>query len=123
MPSTLTDRQSALAAVISELEAAVSVAKPLAEMLSNGSTPAQLLSNYVGSIQMNASEHPFDIKYTCRCSLDRAERSINMLGREEVREIVLKDEDTKVRCDFCGRNYRIPLHRLREMLAEFDVMN
>ena len=110
-------------AIISELEASVRTAKPLAEMLSNGCNPIELLTNFVGTIPMNPSEHPFDIKYTCRCSLDRAERSINMLGRDEIKEIVSLGVASKVRCDFCGRSYSISLERLREMLTQFDVMN
>lgn len=108
---------------IGDLEAAVTAAKPLAEMLVAGSNAIQLLKNLTGSIPMNPSEHPFDLKYSCRCNQDRAERSINMLGREEIKEMIAKSESSKIRCDFCGRHYTISFDRLREMLANFDRMN
>jgi molecular chaperone Hsp33 len=110
-------------AVIAELEAAVKIARPLTELLANGCGADDLLKNITGSIPMNPSEHPHEIKYSCRCSADRAERSMTMLGREEVKRIVMEGKDSEVRCEFCGRSYRVALARLEEILSGFDNMN
>jgi molecular chaperone Hsp33 len=110
-------------AVISALEESVASAKSLSSLLSEGRGPEELLKNYTGPIKMNQVEHPFEIKYSCRCSIDRVERSITMLGRDEVQKIVDDGVDAKVRCEFCGRTYVLELTKLLEILAGFSQMN
>jgi molecular chaperone Hsp33 len=110
-------------AVISALEESVASAKSLSSLLSEGRSPEELLKNYTGPIKMNQVEHPFEIKYSCRCSIDRVERSITMLGRDEVQKIVDDGVDAKVRCEFCGRTYVLEMTKLLEILAGFSQMN
>ena len=109
--------------VISGLEASVAAAKSLSTLLSEGKGPEELLRNYTGNIKMNPVEHPHEIKYFCRCSMDRVERSITMLGRDEVESIIADGRDADVRCEFCGRKYTLTLARLQEILAGFSSMN
>lgn len=110
-------------AVISALEASVASAKSLSQLLSEGRGAEDLLRNYTGQIKMNPVEHPYEIKYACRCSADRVERSITMLGRDEVQKMVDDACDAEVRCEFCGRTYVIALTRLEEILSGFSQMN
>jgi molecular chaperone Hsp33 len=55
--------------------------------------------------------------------MDRVERSLTMLGRDELSHMVAEAKDVNIRCEFCGRTYKISLDRLRELLAEFASMN
>ncbi len=110
-------------AVIANLEAAVAKARPLSSLLSEGKSPVELLQNYTDTIKMHQTEHPFELKYTCRCSMDRVERSLTMLGRDELSNMVAEGKESTVRCEFCGRTYQISLERLRELLGEFSSMN
>ena len=109
--------------VISTLEAAVAKARPLSDLLSEGAGPIELLKNYTGSIPMNQAEHPYELRYSCRCSIDRVERSITMLGKDEVQNMVAEGRDSNVRCEFCGRTYKIELARLEEILSSFLTIN
>ncbi len=110
-------------AVVAQLEAAVARARPLSSLLIDGKSPVELLRNYTDTIKMNQTEHPFEIKYTCRCSMDRVERSLSMLGRDELGRMVTEGQDAMIRCEFCGRQYKLSLERLRELLSEFSSMN
>ena len=109
--------------VISDLEASVGKAKSLTSLLAEGKSALELLSNYTGAIHMNPTEHPFELRYTCRCSMDRVERSVTMLGRDEVQNMVDEGRDANVRCEFCGRTYKLTLARLQEILSGFSQMN
>lgn len=108
---------------ISRLEKTVSEARPLTSLLKEQRTPLELLKNYSGSIVMNQAEHPFGIKYSCRCTSDRVERSITMLGRDEVSNMVAEGKDAHVRCEFCGRHYTLSLVKLKEILDGFSSCN
>ena len=109
--------------VISRLEKSVAEARPLTSLLKEQRSPVELLSNYSGSIIMNQAEHPFEIKYSCRCTSDRVQRSITMLGRDEVANMVAEGKDANVRCEFCGRTYTLTLMKLKEILAGFSTCN
>jgi molecular chaperone Hsp33 len=109
--------------VISALEGFVAKARPLSQLLRERCSAELLLQNYTGSIRMNQVEHPFDLKYKCRCSLERVERSIFMLGRDEIQSLIAEGQDAKVRCEFCGRSYLVTLTRLVDILGEFSNMN
>ena len=109
--------------VISQLEKSVAQARPLTTLLKERLSPVELLRNYSGSITMNQAEHPFEIKYSCRCTSDRVERSVTMLGREEVANMVAEGKDANVRCEFCGRTYNLSLIKLKEILAGFSSCN
>jgi molecular chaperone Hsp33 len=110
-------------AVISRLEKFVEKARPLSQLLSEGASPEALLKNYTGEILMNQTEHPFELKYTCRCSADRVERSLSMLGRDELQLMVNEGHHANVRCEFCGRSYVVELSRLEQLLAGFSTIN
>lgn len=109
--------------VISHLEKAVAEARPLTSLLKENRSPIELLRNYSGSIAMNQAEHPFEIKYSCRCTSDRVQRSVTMLGRDEVADMVAEGKDASVRCEFCGRTYTLTLSKLKEILAGFSSCN
>jgi molecular chaperone Hsp33 len=110
-------------AVVARLEQFVQKAKPLSQLLSDNESAPALLKNYTGEIVMNQTEHPFELKYTCRCNMDRVERSISMLGRDELTRMVSEGRDTSVRCEFCGRSYVIDLRRLQQLLSDFSTIN
>jgi molecular chaperone Hsp33 len=109
--------------VVSDLEKFVAQAKPLSSLLRDNRDPSNLLRNYSGSIKMSQAEHPFEIRYSCRCTQDRVERSVTMLGRDEVSRMVEDARDADVRCEFCGRTFRVTLVRLKEILAGFASIN
>lgn len=109
--------------VISNLEKSVASARSLTSLLKEKKNPLEMLANYTGSIVMNQAEHPFQVKYSCRCSVDRVERSITMMGKEEVSNMVLDGKDADVRCEFCGKTYKISLAKLKEILSGFANMN
>jgi molecular chaperone Hsp33 len=110
-------------ALINRLEASVASARNLTLLLREQKSAIDLLHNYTGSIVMNQAEHPFEVKYSCRCTADRVERSITMLGRDEVASMVAEGKDANVRCEFCGRGYTLSLAKLKEILAGFLSCN
>ena len=52
----------------------------------------------------------------CQCSEDRLFRAVRLLPREEVEDILEKEEQVEARCQFCGKVYRFPGPELRERL-------
>jgi len=56
------------------------------------------------------------VRFECPCSRDRVERTLRMLGRDAVAEMIEEGESrggTEVFCHFCNERYLIPLSTLR----------
>jgi len=51
----------------------------------------------------------------CECSLDRIERGVCLLGPAELTEMADGDEEARVRCEFCSRDFVVDPPRLREL--------
>ncbi|MCD8005699.1 MAG: Hsp33 family molecular chaperone HslO [Oscillospiraceae bacterium] len=46
----------------------------------------------------------FEVSYHCDCSRERTERILKSLGEKELKELA-QDENTEVKCHFCGKAY------------------
>ncbi|MCX6127406.1 MAG: Hsp33 family molecular chaperone HslO [Proteobacteria bacterium] len=107
--------------VIAHLEKQVAAARPLSALLKEGAGASALLHNFTGLIRMNSIPHEHVIRYTCRCSIDRVERSLTLVGPDSLKELIADPYDAEVRCEFCGRSYTVTRTRLQEMVNEMSV--
>ena len=106
---------------VANLEKTVAAARPLSHLLKEGTTAEQIVKNFVGSLEMTMVAHEHPISYQCRCSMDRVERSLTLVGKEELKSLVADAKNTDVRCEFCGKTYTVTLQRLKALLSEFSV--
>lgn len=87
-------------------------------MLREGDTPEDVLSRVFPDGYELLERTP--VRFHCPCSRERVDRALLLLGEEAIREIVEKDRAagrTEVTCEFCGRQYHIPVAEL-EALAD-----
>lgn len=106
---------------IAALETAVAAAKPLSQLLKEGTSAEQIVKNFAGSLEMTMVPHEHPISYKCRCSMERVERSLVLVGKEELESLVADDKNADVKCEFCGQNYNVTLQRLKDLLSEFSI--
>jgi len=101
--------------LISTLESRALQAPPLSQLLMAGKSPQDLLAVYAHTDKLVAVEHEFPITYTCRCSRDRVDRTLTLLGKATLAEMILKGEAVPVTCQFCGRSYAVSVDELRQL--------
>jgi molecular chaperone Hsp33 len=56
------------------------------------------------------------VSFFCPCSRERAESTLGMLRQEDLKDMLLEDNQAEVTCNFCGAKYRfseIELERIR----------
>ncbi|HEX7506954.1 MAG TPA: Hsp33 family molecular chaperone HslO [Polyangia bacterium] len=56
------------------------------------------------------------VSFFCPCTRERAESTLGMLSREDLKEMILETNEAEVTCNFCGQQYRfseIELERIR----------
>jgi molecular chaperone Hsp33 len=91
-----------------KVEERVVKAGSLSEALASGATTQQILDTYLPGFNLTEMPHPHGVSYTCRCSLDRLVRSLELLTVADLDDIIQKKEPIRAKCEFCGREYVLP---------------
>ena len=84
-------------------------------LLLNGVTPLEIAEILLDGLDMQPLQQ-ISPKLVCECTEDRLFRALRLLPREEVEEILEKEEEVSARCQFCGKTYRMGAVELRERL-------
>lgn len=61
--------------------------------------------------------HTMTPRYHCPCSAERAMRTLGLLDRSELEELVVTSASQEVVCDFCGQAYEIGPEEIATLLA------
>ena len=100
------------------LERNAEKAPSLSRTVESGATPEEILRNYVGEMSMvRTSGEDRSLRFVCRCSAERVERALLLLGAAEISELIAKAEPVSAKCEFCNRNWTVNLERLGELQA------
>ncbi|MFN2327185.1 MAG: Hsp33 family molecular chaperone HslO, partial [Gemmatimonadales bacterium] len=101
---------------LAALEARVAALPHPTELIRSGVTPEQMLEALFPEGFELLERYP--VSFHCPCSRDRFERAIVSLGEDEVRRIVLEEEQpyTEVVCHFCNEAYHFTPVEMREIL-------
>lgn len=90
--------------------------KSLGEMIASGSKPQEMVELFLGDFKIVQIAHSAEIKYQCRCSLDRVKRALMLLGHEELDSLINDANNSQeVNCDFCGRKYTLTIDEIQEV--------
>ena len=104
---------------ICRLEAQIQAAGAVTAMLDSGMQPEQILQKLLGEIPFTVLQsQPVD--YRCYCSRDRVKGALVALGREELRQIVARDETLHVGCQFCDKDYTFTPADISEILVDSE---
>jgi molecular chaperone Hsp33 len=75
-------------------------------ILLNGGTPLDICSLVLDGLEMKPLQQT-EAKQVCGCSGERLFRALRLLPREDVDDIIAKQEQIEARCEFCGKVYQM----------------
>ena len=104
---------------ISMLENNLANTPSVTQLLSEGKTPEDMMELVMAGFDPQILDsHRVD--YTCDCSLERTERVLISLGKEELRKLMEEEPDgvVEVQCHFCDKRYRVPLAPLLQEMEQ-----
>lgn len=107
-------------ATIKTLEKKSLNAPSLSQLLLSGRTPLDIVSEYCHASELVSIDHPYELEFFCKCSIQRVEKTLSLLGRATLAEMILKGETLQVKCEFCSKKYQVPIEKLREMLQSLE---
>lgn len=93
----------------------ISALPPLTSLLSAGG-PAEILGQLVGSLAFTLLETR-NIFFRCGCSRDKVERALLTLPCSDLRDMLEREKNTEVTCEFCRQVYGFDQTELERLLA------
>ncbi|HKS40762.1 MAG TPA: Hsp33 family molecular chaperone HslO, partial [Blastocatellia bacterium] len=103
--------------IIRHLEQTIPKAPPSTEMIRAGLSPVEMLKAALGDLDLLVLEEK-EPSFYCQCSRERALQIISALGRDEVEDMLAKDNGAQLTCHFCNESYDISGEELGELLIE-----
>lgn len=104
---------------LSLLEHKINSLTPISELIRKGFTPEEILNGVFEEFDMEILEKVF-VNYKCDCSIDRMEKALISLGKEELKDIINNDESTELVCHFCNKKYTFSKQDLENLLYEIS---
>lgn len=103
--------------LIKHLEQTIPNAPHSTEMIRAGMTPAEMLKTALGDLDLKVLDEK-EPSFFCQCSHERALLIISALGREEMEDMLAKDNGAHLTCHFCNESYQISGEEITRLLAE-----
>lgn len=103
--------------LIAQIERNIERAPHASEMIRSGLTPLQILETVVGETELRVLEER-EPRFFCQCSRERAVLIISALGRDEVEDMLAKDNGAELTCHFCNESYQLTAEDLNGILAQ-----
>jgi len=101
---------------ITKLEQAVAAMPPVTALFDQGETPEEVLRWLVGEdMQLMDS---LEIKFQCKCSRERVERTLVSLGEQGLQELIDEDGQAEIVCHFCNEAYQYDRPQLELLLNQ-----
>jgi molecular chaperone Hsp33 len=102
--------------LIKTFEANLAGLGSLSENLAEGATVENIRDMYLKGFVLQELAHPHLLEYKCRCSKERLAGALTLLGPLEVEKMIEENEPAQAKCEFCGRQYRVEIDELGELL-------
>jgi molecular chaperone Hsp33 len=103
-------------ATIRDLESRAAAIPAVSAMIRDGAPPEALIDAYAGSLSPRATG-THEVRFACPCDRERVIKAMLGLGRPTLESMIVQDDETEARCDFCGEVYRFSREELREILT------
>lgn len=114
-------RDSAQAAVARRLEETIGGIKSVSRLIEKGLRPEDLVGRVLdGSGVPHTVHEARPLRFQCRCSRERAIRTLASLGREDLDEIIASGEGSRLVCHFCGEAYRLTGEEVRGLGGDHE---
>jgi len=107
-------------AVVERLMQRLAELPPLTALLRQGTTPEDLLAKLFDGIPYTVLEKRA-LAFVCSCSRERIERVLLSLGKQDLAELLEKQGETEVTCEFCRERYHFDRSELKRLLDSICI--
>ena len=101
--------------IIDKLEENLKDVTSVTDMLEQGMTPEDILEKILDGLNPEITDK-IDTSFQCNCSVEKIEKMLISLGKEELQAMVDDGETIEVNCHFCNKKYPVTVERLKELM-------
>ena len=99
------------------IEHALAATSAATTMVQDGCTPQEMLQHALGGLPLQVLRHGTPM-WACDCSRARVSQTLVALGTQELRQLVVEQQDARVCCEFCTTEYVFESPELVQLLHE-----
>lgn len=100
---------------ITKLENSITDLMSVTEMFEQSMSVEEMIKYVMLGFDVEILEE-IDVSYQCDCSLERMQRAIISLGKEEIQNIIDDTGEAEITCHFCDRKYTFDKNDLKAFL-------
>lgn len=100
--------------VIEKLEENLKVLPSVTDMLSSGLDPLGMLEKVLNGFDIDVMDK-IPVEFKCDCSVERVERSLISLSKEDLEDIVNDGKPVEIRCQFCNKKYEFSIDEIKKI--------
>lgn len=101
---------------IKKIEESIENIEPISKMLDNNMSLEEIAKTVTGDENVKIIEENIIPVYECDCSKDRFKRGLTTLGKEELEDMVAKEEKIETVCHFCNKKYEFTKEELEGII-------
>lgn len=102
---------------VAAIEASVSRAPQVTQMIREGALPADMLRAALGEIEFEILDE-IPVSFTCPCSYERAVSIISSIDHAELELMLREDQGAAMTCHFCNETYRLDEAALKAVIGD-----
>ena len=99
-----------------KLEEKMHTLPPITKMLSDSMSAEEILFYITDGFDMLMENAAIVPKYHCPCSVERMEKALISIGREELEKLIEEQGEAELTCQFCDNKYKFSKEELENLL-------
>ena len=103
------------------LESRLATLAGFTKLLQAGKSLPQIFTDLMGDMNLNIFPETHLLRFHCGCSFDRMLGALKMLGQDELRDMIEKDDGAEATCHFCNEIYQADVDHLEQLISEIQT--
>lgn len=116
LPKAARDEQ-----LVETLESRLGKLTGFTPLLQAGKSLPQIFTDLMGDMDLNIFPETQLLQFHCGCSFDRLMGALKLLGEDELRDMIEKDDGAEATCHFCNEVYQAESHHLEKLISELQA--
>ncbi len=107
-------------ALVEKLASRVESLSGFTPLLQAGKSLGEIFTELLGDMGLEIFPETQMLRFHCGCSFDRVLGALKILGTEEIRDMIAKDNGAEATCHFCNTVYQADAKHLENIITELE---
>ena len=101
--------------LLKKIESAYNDNVSLTGLILQNASEEKIISEFFPGLEFIEIAHRFELKYQCKCSVDRIKNALLLLSHAELMEVLNRPGPVEVTCDFCNKKFALTADEVQEL--------